>query len=78
MLACRCYCKSMGMRFHRGVGFPRGVDPQLVAHPPDANRIRNLAEELSRSPSFLRIRRREIFRRYLELSMVKALETWRV
>lgn len=54
--------------------FKRG----FLDHPPDADRIRKLAEELSRSPSFLRIRRRETFRRYLELAMVKALESWRV
>jgi hypothetical protein len=41
--------------------------------PPDATRIRSLAEKLAANKSFARIKRKDYFTRYLEIYMIKLL-----
>ena len=57
---------SMIRSFMRGL-LRRGVKP------PDSERIVSLTERLSQNPSFDRIRKKDLFRKYIQIYMVKIL-----
>ncbi len=57
---------SMVRSFMRGI-LRRGVKP------PDASRIVSLTERLSQNPSFDRITKKDLFRKYIQIYMVKIL-----
>jgi hypothetical protein len=54
--------------------FLRPIRRSFLIQPPDAKRIRALAEQLSTSKSLAKIKKREILKNYIELYMVRSLE----
>ncbi len=55
--------------------FLRPIRRSLLANPPDAARIHALAEQLSVSKGLAKIARKDSLLRYLELYIVKCLDT---
>ncbi len=53
--------------------FLRKLKKGFLAKPPDAQRIRTMAETLADNSAFSKIKRKEDFKRYIELYMIKAL-----
>ncbi len=53
--------------------FMRGLRRGFRVKPPDAQRIEDLAEKLSKNRAFERIKRRDYFKHYIEIYMVKLL-----
>jgi len=53
--------------------FMRGLRRGMRLKPPDAERIRLLAEQLSQNRAFDRIKRKDLFRQYIEIYMIKLL-----
>jgi hypothetical protein len=51
----------------------RNIRRTFRASPPDASRIRSLAEKLAANKSFDRIKRKDYFTRYIEIYMIKLL-----
>jgi hypothetical protein len=53
--------------------FMRGLRRGFRVKPPDADRIRNMADRLSQNKAFDKIKRKEYFKRYIEIYMLKLL-----
>jgi len=53
--------------------FLRKLRRSLLIKPPDAPRIKNLSKQIAEYEAFKRIKRKEPFRRYIELYMIKLL-----
>jgi hypothetical protein len=53
--------------------FLRGLRRGLRVKPPDAERIQVLAEQLSQNKAFDRIKRKDLFRQYIEIYLIKLL-----
>ena len=51
------------------IGLKRG----FLIKPPDRTRLGNMADRLGNNPAFESIRRRELFKLYIELYMLKIL-----
>ena len=54
--------------------FIRPIKRNFISNPPDANRLRSLAEQLSKSRSLEKIKKKDALIRYIELFMVKCLQ----
>lgn len=53
--------------------FVRGLKRRLLAKPPDIESIRTMAERLSGNEAFAKIKKKELFRSYLEVYIIKLL-----
>ncbi len=53
--------------------FLRRIKRSLMVKPPDEQRIKNLSKQIAEYEAFKRIKRKEAFRRYIELYMIKLL-----
>lgn len=53
--------------------FLRRIKRNIMVEPPDQQRIRNLSKQIADYEAFKRIKRKETFRRYIELYMIKLL-----
>jgi hypothetical protein len=53
--------------------FLRRIKRSLMMKPPDEQRIKNLSKQISEYEAFKRIKRKDAFRRYIELYMIKLL-----
>ena len=53
--------------------FLRKLKKSFLVRPPDAPRIRNMAETLAANKAFEKIKRKDELTRYIELYMIKAL-----
>ncbi len=51
----------------------RNIRRTFRVNPPDAERIRTLAQKLATNKSFNRIKRKDYFTRYIEIYMIKLL-----
>ncbi len=53
--------------------FLRRIKRSLMIKPPDEQRIKNLSKQIAEYEAFKRIKRKDAFRRYIELYMIKLL-----